>query len=161
MKEKQKTIVIAVVFVVLVALLGITAAVGARQEREKLKEFYNYFESSEEKLIYFGRSGCTYCKLLAPAKEIYLDEADIDYYYVDTDIVDADLVDKMAEKLGITRFGTPILAVVKNGKVLDIQDGVFKVIYQDENQQAIDEEKSIAENKTALEAYLKEQNIIK
>ena len=155
MNEKKKMILIVAIFAAIVIFIGLTSYVGSQQEKKELEEFYNYFESSEEKIIYFGREGCYYCGLLAPAKEELLDGANIDYYDIDTAEFDSDLLDKILAKLQISssEFGTPTIVVVKQEKVLDVQEGVFTV--------DAGEYSSIEEaNKVEFQKYLEEYNIL-
>lgn len=155
MNEKKKMILIVAIFAAIVIFIGLTSYVGSQQEKKQLEEFYNYFESSEEKLIYFGREGCYYCGLLAPAKQELLDDANVDYYNIDTAEFDSNLLDKILVKLGISTstFGTPTIVIVKQGKVLNIQGGVFAV--------EAGEYASVEEaNKVEFQKYLEEYNIL-
>ncbi|MDD3187500.1 MAG: thioredoxin family protein [Bacilli bacterium] len=125
MNEKGKMkIVVIVLSVILLAIIGL-AVIEAKNQSKKLETFNQYFNSSEPKLIYFARDTCYYCNLLAPARQEILDNNNVDYYYVDTDNISEALLNQMLDKLGITSFGTPTLAIVQNGEVVYIQSGVF------------------------------------
>lgn len=154
MNEKKKIILIVAVFAAIVVFIGLTAYAGSIQEKKLLKEFYKYFESSEEKLIYFGREGCSFCDLLKPAKKEYLDDAEVDYYDINTLEIDSNVLDKILTKLGILDdFGTPTMVVVKDSKIINIQSGVFAV--EPTENETVEEL-----NKNGFKAYLEEYNII-
>lgn len=125
MNEKKRFYVVIGIFILMIILSLLVLIANNNMNKKKLEIFNDYFTSSEEKLIYFYREGCYYCKLLDSARKSVLDENNIDYYYVNTDTIGNSTLDSMLSKLGITEFGTPTLAVVKNGEVIKIQSGVF------------------------------------
>ncbi|MEG1647853.1 MAG: thioredoxin family protein [Bacilli bacterium] len=145
MNEKGKMKIVVLVLAIIAGLLIVFALVEDANQKKKLEKFNQYFNSSSEKLIYFARETCHYCTLLAPAKKAILDDNHIDYYYVDTDVISSSLLDIMLDKLGIVEFGTPTLVVVKNGKVIKTQNGVFN---------------SETDNVSELQKFLKENNIL-
>jgi len=125
MNEKSKFKIVMGVFAAIVAIITILFVVENNRQKKVLEEFNNYFSSETEKLIYFAKDDCYYCQLLAPAKKEVLDKNNIDYFYVNTNSISTNVLDKMLEELEITKFGTPTLAVVKDNTVIKIQSGVF------------------------------------
>ena len=125
MNENRKLKIVLAILAVIVVFSIALAVIESNNQKKQLEKFDEYFASTTEKLIYFGRNDCYYCQLLEPAKEAVLDENNIDYYYVDTNAISSSVLDKMLDKLGITNFGTPTLAVVKDSDVVVIQSGVF------------------------------------
>lgn len=131
MNEKGKFKILLVFLALIAVFVVITAVLESNNQKKQLDKFNEYFSSPTEKLIYFYKDDCYYCKLLKPAKEAVLDKNNIDYYYVNSEKVGTSVLNKMLDKLGITKFGTPTLAVVKDNKVVKIQSGVFNL--EDDN----------------------------
>ena len=131
MNEKGKFKILLVFLALIAVFVVITAVLETNNQKKQLDKFNEYFSSPAEKLIYFYKDDCYYCKLLKPAKEAVLDKNNIDYYYVNSEKVGTSVLNKMLDKLGITKFGTPTLAVVKDNKVVKIQSGVFNL--EDDN----------------------------
>ena len=131
MNEKGKFKILLVFLALIAVFVVITAVLETNNQKKQLDKFNEYFSSPTEKLIYFYNDDCYYCKLLKPAKEAVLDKNNIDYYYVNSEKVGTSVLNKMLDKLGITKFGTPTLAVVKDNKVVKIQSGVFNL--EDDN----------------------------
>lgn len=145
MNEKKKMkIFIGVLVVILLAVVSL-AIYESNEQTKRLNKFNEYFNSSSEKLIYFARPTCHYCQLMEDAKKELLIDAKVDYYDVDTDAIDSSILDSMLAKLGITDFGTPTLVIVKEGKVVYTQAGVFS---------------TTTDNKAELKAFLEQYNII-
>lgn len=145
MNEKKKMkVFVGVLALILLAVVSL-AIYETKEQAKKLDKFNEYFNSTSEKLIYFARPTCSYCKLMEAAKKELLTDAKVDYYDVDTDVVDSSTLDAMLAKLGITDFGTPTLVVVKEGKVVYVQSGVFS---------------TTTDNKTELKSFLEKYNII-
>lgn len=125
MNETKKLRIVLIIFAIVVVFCTAIAIIEGNNQKKQLEKFNEYLASETEKLIYFARSDCYYCQLLEPAKKAVLDDNNIDYYYVDTNSISSSILDKMLAKLGITNFGTPTLAVVKNNEALKTQSGVF------------------------------------
>lgn len=127
MNEKGKFKILLIFLVVIVIFIIASAILESNNQRKQMEKFNEYFSSSTEKLIYFYKEDCYYCKLLKTAKETVLDANNIDYYYINSTKVSTSVLDKMLDKLGITEFGTPTLVVVKDNKAIKIQSGVFNL----------------------------------
>lgn len=123
MNEKSKLII--VLSVVALVVLGIVGySIFSKTDSEKVyNEFLDKFNGSENSLIYIGRPTCGYCNLLNPSMEDMKSRYNFDYVYVNTDDMSSKYLDKILEKLGLTSVGTPYLAIVSNGKVVDTQNG--------------------------------------
>lgn len=122
MNESKKMLV--VVGIAIFAVLGIFGF--ALAEGKKSEELYNQFESAfngeNNTLVYLGSSTCGYCQLLNPSLEDMKDRYDFDYVYVDASEISSSYLSKILEKLELSSLGTPYLAVVSNGKVVDAQN---------------------------------------
>ena len=123
MNESKKMLI--VVGVVIFAALGIFGF--ALAEGKKSEDLYNEFESAfngeNNTLVYLGSSSCGYCQLLNPSLEDMKDRYDFSYVYVDASEISSSYLSKILEKLELSSLGTPYLAVVSNGEVVDSQNG--------------------------------------
>lgn len=145
MNEKSKFKILLIGFVFIIILIIVSAVIETNNQKKQMEKFDEYFASSTEKLIYFYKDGCYYCSLLEKAKKEVLDNNKIDYYYINSEKLNKNVLNKMLDKLGITEFGTPTLAVVKNNEVVKIQSGVFNL----ENDNIKDLATFITENNVA------------
>lgn len=145
MNEKIKFKILLIILALIIILITISAVIETNNQKKQMEKFEEYFASTTEKLIYFYKDGCYYCRLLETAKEEVLDNNNIDYYYINSGTINTSVLNKMLDKLGITEFGTPTLAVVKNNEVIKIQDGVFNL----ENDNVLDLATFITENHVA------------
>lgn len=123
MNERKKIIVV-IVFIVIV-LLG---TIGfAYAENNRIAEIYNQFEvafnGNENTLVYIGSETCGYCGLLNPSLEDMKERYEFNYTYIDVNDLNSNYMSKIMNKLGLEKIGTPYLAVVSNGKVVDKQNG--------------------------------------
>lgn len=131
MKEETKRlfIFVGVIFVaiVIVIISAVTANIKAQKYVEKVDEA---FAKKENTLVYLGREGCSYCKLLEPVLKDFSDTYKFSYTYIDTDKAKSKL-STILKKFNLVEdeFGTPYLAVVKDGKIIKEQKG-----YAEENE---------------------------
>ena len=123
MSESKKILVI--IGVVIFSVLGLCGY--ALAESKKSEEMYNQFETayngSENKLVYIGSETCGYCQLLNPSLTDMKERYDFDYIYIDAAKINSSYMSKILEKLNLTSIGTPYLAIVSNGKIVDTQNG--------------------------------------
>lgn len=154
MNENKKTLVVVIAFALILVLIGFAATEQEKKLKKDMKIFYDYLNSSENKLIYFAREGCSYCELLEESKKELLDENKIDYYFVDTNAVSSKILDKMIEVLGINGFGTPTLSIVSGGKAVYNQVGVF------DYDNSLTKEENKKSNREKMEQFLKEYKIL-
>lgn len=123
MNESKKMLIVvgAVVFVIL-GIFGF-----ALTESKASEQMYNDFEAalngSENKLVYIGSSTCGYCQLLNPSLEDMKERYNFDYLYIDANEISSGYLKKILSKLEISSLGTPYLAVVSNGEIVDTQNG--------------------------------------
>ena len=97
-----------------------------KKERNKstdfLKDFYEAFDSKEEKIIFFARTSCGYCSLQKPILKNVVKDYDLDYFNIDTDELSEEEVTEIMSALGISG-STPNTVVVKNGEVKATSNG--------------------------------------
>lgn len=123
MNESKKMLII--VGVVVFSVLGIFGF--ALTESKASEAIYNNFEvafnGTENKLVYLGSSTCGYCQLLNPSLEDMKERYDFDYLYIDVSEISSGYLKKILSQLELTSLGTPYLAIVSNGEIVDTQNG--------------------------------------
>jgi len=123
MDEKKKLLVIlGVIGLIILLIIGL-----AIKEGIKRKELYQTFESAfhgeEKTLLYVGKTGCSWCNLLDPSIQEMKERYHFDYLYINLKELGSNYTSKMLSELGLTEIGTPYLAVIQNGKVVDSKPG--------------------------------------
>lgn len=123
MNESKKMLII--IGVVVFSILGIFGF--ALTESKASEAIYNNFEAAfngtENKLVYLGSSTCGYCQLLNPSLEDMKERYDFDYLYIDVSEISSGYLKKILSQLELTSLGTPYLAIVSNGEIVDTQNG--------------------------------------
>lgn len=151
MNESKKILI--VVGVVVFAVLGIFGF--ALTESKASEKMYNDFEAAfngnENKLVYIGSSTCGYCQLLNPSLEDMKERYQFDYLYIDAAEISSGYLKKILAKLELSNLGTPYLAVVSNGKVVDTQNGYsdYDITFE-----FLQDNKIIAEDQELLLNYI-------
>lgn len=122
MNETKKIITILIVAVVaIVGVIGLNMV--TQKENEKILEKYdNLITSKEAKLVYIGRPTCSYCQQLQPVLEEITGMYNIKYDYMNTDDLNSSTLTKLLNKFN-TDSSTPQLVIVKDGKVVNTQQG--------------------------------------
>lgn len=89
-------------------------------------DFIAMFEEDDDEVrfVFSGRSTCSYCVAFLPYLQQSVEEYDYTLHYLDIDKVSkydeiSDLDDKLAENISYT----PMVYAIKNGEVIDINDG--------------------------------------
>lgn len=156
MDEKKKTLVI-LGFLGLIILLIIGITVNNHIKNKKLYEkFEAAFNGSEPTLVYIGKTGCSWCNLLNPSIAEMKDRYQFDYIYINMSEMSNTYFNQVMDKLGLKQVGTPYLAVVKDGKVIDKQpeyvdyDKLFAFLQKNE---IIDKEAALPINFIDLKEY--------
>lgn len=123
MNEKKKLLVIfGVIGAIILLIIGLAINDGIK--RKKLYEqFENAFNGNDKTLVYIGKTGCSWCGLMDPSIKEMKDRYHFDYLYVNLKELGNNYTSQMIKKLGLEKIGTPYLAVVQNGKVVDAQSG--------------------------------------
>lgn len=122
MNETKKIVTILIVAVIaVVGVIGLN--VVSQKENEKLMETYdNLMASKEAQLIYIARPTCSYCQQFQPILEEITGMYDMKYQYMNTDEINSSTLTKLLNKFN-TDSSTPQLLIVKDGKVVDTQNG--------------------------------------
>lgn len=156
MNEKKKLLVIlGVVGLVILLIIGLT--IKDSMDRKALYEqFEEAFNGSEKTLVYVGKTGCSWCGLLDPSIKEMKERYHFDYLYMNLSSLGNNYTSKMLNKLGLEKIGTPYLAIVQNGKVVDSQSGyvdydkLFEFVQKNE---IIDKDATLPLNYIGLEEY--------
>lgn len=153
MNETKKLYSILIVIVVIIGIF-IASAISSHIKGQKYVEIVNHnFESKESHLVYLGRPTCGYCSLLKPYLDTYSKKYHFTFDYINTDNVTKSQLNTILKKFNLSSdtFGTPYLAVVKNGKKVAEQNG-----YVPENQlfDFLKEHKFIEEDKKLYLNYI-------
>lgn len=92
----------------------------------KLDDFLDMYEENDEFFVYTGRSTCGYCVAFLPYLQQSVSEYDYTLYYLDVDKLSNDDLTEIAElddKFKTTIGGTPMVYVMGNEDVVDINQG--------------------------------------
>lgn len=130
MDEKKKLwIMVGVVVGLIVFTIGIYW-IGNLEVQKVLKDIDQKMDSEETQIFYIARPTCHYCILLEPVTETLKQEYQLTYNHINTDKFSTSQLIKILDKFGVDSktFGTPYIAITKNGKVIDELNG-----YADEN----------------------------
>lgn len=123
MNEKKKLIIILSVIALLIIGVVTFSIIEGKKSENVYKEFEEKFNGSTNALVYIGRPTCGYCNLLTPSLQDMKTRYGFDYVNVNIDEISENHLNKIVEKLQITKLGTPYMAIVSNGKVVDVQNG--------------------------------------
>ena len=89
-------------------------------------DFISFFEEDDDtvRFVFSGRSTCSYCVAFLPYLQQSVEEYDYTLYYLDIDQVSKyDEISDLDEKLAENFSYTPMVYAIKNGEVIDINDG--------------------------------------
>ena len=89
-------------------------------------EYNDIVESEDSSLILYARPTCSYCNKFVPVLEEIQNEYDITINYYDIDIMSQDETNEFYSSSSLfsgDEFGTPTLAVIKNGKIVNYSIG--------------------------------------
>ena len=150
MSDKARYIIVAISCLVLIALIVVMAIFGSKDKEKEstsnsnksnvttptenikkedrntstdfLKEFYKQMDSKDKNVIFFASATCGYCTLEKPIIENISKDYDVDYYAIDASTLNQTELNEVVRALGI-RGATPTTVIVKEGKVLDYNEG--------------------------------------
>ena len=122
MNENKKLLAVLGVVVAIILIIIVSMIMGNKKQEDTIKEIEQLMNTTTGELIYLGRPTCSYCQQFSPILEDASDKYEFGYYYLNTDELSTENLTKVLDMLEIDQdgFGTPTLAVVRNGK----QDGV-------------------------------------
>ena len=91
-----------------------------------IDEYLDLKEGSEASIIYIARPTCHYCQEMEPIVRNIVYEYGVEVNYLNTDELDDEGQAKLIESDDYFSegYGTPLLLVVQNGEIVDIQEGL-------------------------------------
>ena len=91
-----------------------------------IDEYLDLKEGSDASIIYIARPTCHYCQEMEPIVRNIVYEYGVEINYLNTDELDDDGQAKLIESDDYFSegYGTPLLLVVQNGEIVDIQEGL-------------------------------------
>ena len=91
-----------------------------------IDEYLDLKEGSDASIIYIARPTCHYCQEMEPIVRNIVYEYDVEVNYLNTDELDDEGQAKLIESDDYFSegYGTPLLLVVQNGEIVDIQEGL-------------------------------------
>lgn len=130
MEEKKKLYVILGSMIGLFTIILIAYIITTIQFNKKLKDIDEKMKEDTIHIFYLSRPTCHYCTLLEPITETLKQEYNLNYDHINVDQYSNNQLEKMIKKFGVnpSNFGTPYIAITKNGQVLEELNG-----YADEN----------------------------
>lgn len=92
-----------------------------------INKYLEYYAGSETKVVLIARPTCHYCQIAEPIlKTILFENEGLEINYLNTDDLDDDSFNKLYESNTETfeNFGTPMLLIIKENKIIDKVDGL-------------------------------------
>lgn len=91
-----------------------------------IDEYLDLKEGKKASIIYIARPTCHYCQEMEPIIRNVVYEYDVEVNYLNTDELDDDGQAKLikSDDYFSEGYGTPLLLVVKDDKIVDIQEGL-------------------------------------
>lgn len=123
MNENKKLLVIMGCLVAVVILVIAFAIASLVKDKKLYEQFEEAYSSDGATLVYIGRPGCGYCRLLNPGLEDMAKRYNFDYIYFDIDDYSSSYFNKVLKKLNLSDIGTPYLAIVGNDGIINVQNG--------------------------------------
>lgn len=130
MNEKKKLLIILGIITMIGILITTALFISISESTRKIEEIEKVIKSEKTRIIYLSRPTCYYCNLVEPITDSLKEEYDLEYYHINTDEFSKSQMKKILKIIGIdeSTFGTPYIAIIKNGKIIGEQIG-----YTDEN----------------------------
>lgn len=150
--SKSKELVLKVVKIIIIiiaalALVSLTVGVTYVKKAEESKvenvtletagfnkvtvsEFVELTKSEQKSIVLVARPTCSYCELFTPILKKAMDDMDLVINYVDTDTFseeDWNTFSNSLEYLSTTEWGTPLVLIVQNGKVVADNQGYVEL----------------------------------
>lgn len=91
-----------------------------------MDEYLELYKGEESKLVLFSRPTCGYCQIAEPILQNIAYRKDITIYHLNTDEFSADDEEKLVKSDDYFSggFGTPLLVVVSDSKIVDAVSGL-------------------------------------
>lgn len=88
--------------------------------------YFEYYNGSENKIVLIARPTCQYCQIAEPIISKVAYDYDLDINYLNTDNFQNDDAKRFMESNEKFNegFGTPMLLIISNNKIVDMIDGL-------------------------------------
>jgi len=113
---------LAIIILILCTVLVVNEVSSLKEQNRLMKEFNNYYQSDELEIIFYSKTGCSYCELQRPILEQIAKDYELEYLDLDAVNLTESQNKEIIKKLGIEGY-TPTTAIVKDGKVISTQVG--------------------------------------
>ncbi len=168
-KRGLRLLIALAVFVIIVMFSLIEVE---NKEKLELSNFNELYNGNTSELIYIGRPTCSYCTYMEPTLDSLKEEFGFEYTYINSDEISStileEIVTTMVPGTNMEEFGTPFIAVVKNGETIaynpgympeeDLYDFLIKAEFLTEEQQLtlnyIEAEELVETSKTGKNLYV-------
>lgn len=119
--EDKKLALIFGVLIVIITLVFIGSAYSDNKTQTLSVNHQEVLASNEKQAIYLGRPTCGYCNMFEPILDDINERYGFDYYYINTDELSEAQFNEILSTLGVdpSGFGTPYIAFMENGKLVD------------------------------------------
>jgi predicted bacteriocin transport accessory protein len=123
--EDKKIMILFGVLIFMVALIFIGTMTNENKNINILAKHKEVLSYNNKQAIYIGRPTCSFCVMFEPVLKEMKDEYNFNYYYINTDELTPSQTNDILNQLGIdlNQFGTPYIAFMENGKMVDNQIG--------------------------------------
>ena len=159
MNERKKGLLVLGVLVLLLFIIIWMVIISVVESNERLNDLKKVINSNETQIIYLSKPTCYYCNLIEPITKSLEEEFKLDYVKINTGELSNSELLKTLDIIGINidTFGTPYIAIVKDGKIVGEQVG-----YTDENVlfELFKKHKLIDENATLNMNYIDDLDIV-
>lgn len=126
MNEKSKLIIVLSVIAAIILLVVGTYIADEMKSKKVYEQFEEVYNKNENTLVYIGKTTCGYCNLLTPSLNDMKERYNFEYLSIDVNTINSKYLTKilnMVDVKSINDLGTPYLAIVSNGKMVDKQPG--------------------------------------
>jgi len=125
MNEKKKALIIICVLGILLVMFVSIVIMSWIQSERKIEEIENIIKSEKTQIIYLAKPTCYYCNLIEPITTSLQEEFDLEYFHINTEELSNSELTKVLKMIGVDleTFGTPYIAIVENGELIDQQIG--------------------------------------
>ncbi len=130
MNEKKRLWIMIGITVGIIIFTIAIYLIGNLEIKKVLTDIDQKMNREEAQIFYISRPTCHYCLLLEPVTDTLKEEYHLTYNHINFDKYSTNQKEKILSKFGLDSktFGTPYIAITKNGKVIDELNG-----YADEN----------------------------
>lgn len=123
--ENKRFITVLVIILMLIIILPIINYVGGKEGRKIVEQFDELYNNSEKySFIEIGYDECYWCQQQQPILDNLTSKYGLEYLYVNTQVVTSSQLEYIKKKVNATtNFGTPTMAIIGKGEVVETISG--------------------------------------